>query len=280
MQMEWPMKYFHIPGRLALLTLLAVSVFFAGCAGRSAVPEPEEPLAYYQVRVQAADHWREIAIDVAEKIRSALLDRDDLLTKPVYVVPPPTRPFMAAFHQFLKTEMVSRAMQVSERRESDSLVLKYDVLAIAFDPSRMGFIRPSGASDHEIVVNVRMAYNNRYVRHLSYIHYINDDDWRQYTGSDARTSMMLAGEPEDMDGMSSFWSRYQSREPAFGYAVGGRTSAFGGATGYQGDYQGGYGAYPQSGGYAGGAGGVASGGAGGRYIDPNAPVTPFPKGKR
>jgi hypothetical protein len=40
----------------------------------------------------------------------------------------------------------------------------------------------SGASgsDHEIVVNVRMAHNNRYVLHRSYIRYINDADWPLY----------------------------------------------------------------------------------------------------
>ena len=200
--------------RLTILAVLAVAVFFAGCS-RSAVPEPEYPKAYYQVRVQAADHWREIAQDVADKIRLALHDRPDIGHMPIHVAMPPSRPFMAAFHQFLKTELVSRAMQVTEQREPGSLVLSYDVLAIAFDPSRMGRWRPSGASDHEIVVNARMAYNNRYVRHLSYIHYINDRDWRQYTGSEARDFLVLAGDMDEKDASAAFWKSYALRKPAF-----------------------------------------------------------------
>ena len=201
--------------KLTALAVLTLAVFFAGCTARSKVPEPEDPIAYYQLRAQAADHWREIAEDVAIKVQKALLERNDLIDKSIYVIPPPSRPFMAAFHQFLKTEMVSRGMQVSEQREIDTPVLKYDVLAIAFAPSRMGVKRPSGASDHEIVVNARFGYNNRYVRHLSYIRYINDDDWRLYTNTDARGIVMLAGDTTGYDGSLKFWQNYSERETAF-----------------------------------------------------------------
>lgn len=185
----------YIPARLVLLTMLALIVFLAGCT-RSHVPVPEKPVAYTQEKAQAADHWRDIAIDVAEKVRDALVERTDLTTKPVYVVAPNSRPFMLSFHQILKSELVSRAIQVSEQRESDTVQIEYDVLTVHHDSSRfdngiysvladMGIgigrlFSGSSASDNEIIVNVRMAYNNRYVVHRSYIRYINDADWALY----------------------------------------------------------------------------------------------------
>lgn len=192
----------YIKARLALLTMLALIVFLAGCS-RSHVPVPEKPVAYSQERVQAADHWRDIAVDVAEKIRDALVARDDLLTKPLYIAPPNSRPFMLAFHELLKTELVSRAIQVAQVREADSVLVDYDVTTVLHDSSRfsrgvyshiadMGvaignIFSGTGASDHEIVVNARMSYNNRYVTHLSYIRYINDEDWPLYISPDSMT---------------------------------------------------------------------------------------------
>ncbi|CAK7071301.1 MAG: hypothetical protein DELT_01900 [Desulfovibrio sp.] len=189
------MKIRYIPARLGLLTMLMLIVFLAGCT-RSHVPAPEKPVAYTQEKAQAADHWRGIAIDVADKMRDALVERTDLTTKPVYVVAPNSRPFMLAFHQLLKSELVSRAVQVSEEREDDCVQIEYDVITVPHDPSRfsngvysvladMGiglgrlFSGASG-SDNEIIVNVRMAYNNRYVVHRSYVRYINDADWALY----------------------------------------------------------------------------------------------------
>lgn len=175
--------------------MLALIVFFAGCT-RSHVPVPEKPVAYTQEKAQAVEHWRDIAVDVADKIRDALVVRDDLATKPVFVVPPNSRPFMLAFHQLVKSELVSRAVQISEQREADAVQVEYDVLTVLHDDSRFSggiyshladlgiglgrLFTGSSASDHEIVVNVRMAYNNRYVTHLSYIRYINDADWPLY----------------------------------------------------------------------------------------------------
>ena len=197
------MENFRQSGLLTLLTALALAVFLAGCA-KSTVPVPEKPKAYVQEKAQAMDHWREIAVNVAERVRHALLERGDIIEKPIYVQPPNSRPFMLSFHQLLKTEMVSRAMQVSETRERDTIRLDYDVITVFHDPSRfnegifsriadMGLLvsnvftgaSPS-ASHHEISVNVRMSYNNRYVLHLSYLRYINDADWPLYISPESQ----------------------------------------------------------------------------------------------
>lgn len=187
------MKLLRINGLLGILTALAVSVFLAGC-GTSQVPVPEYPKAYTQEIAQAADHWRDIASDVAERVRIALLERRDLLDKPLFVSAPNSRDFDLAFYQLLKTEMVSRAIQVSERAERGTITMDYTVQTVHHDPSRMTGPRYSGASDHEIVVNVRMAYNNRYVLHLSYIRYINDADWPLYISPES-TNPAVGGAP-------------------------------------------------------------------------------------
>lgn len=191
---------YFIKARLALLTMLALIVFLAGCS-RSHVPVPGKPTAFRQEKAQAVEHWRDIAVDVAERIRNALVERDDLLTKPLYITPPNSRPFMLAFHELLTTELVSRAIQVAQAREADSVLVEYDVTTVLFHSSRfnrgvyshlvdMGLaignvFSGAGGSDHEIVVNVRMSHNNRYVTHLSYIRYINDKDWPLYISPDS-----------------------------------------------------------------------------------------------
>jgi len=197
------MKNIRISGILALLTALALALIFAGCT-KSSVPVPKKPKAYEQEKSQAMDHWREIAVDVSKRVHHALMERNDLLDKPIYVQPPNSRPFMLSFHQLLRTEMVSRAMQVSESRERDTIRLEYDVITVFHNPSRFNegiFSRVAdmglgisnvftgsspSASNHEISVNVRMAYNNRYVLHLSYLRYINDADWPLYISPESQ----------------------------------------------------------------------------------------------
>lgn len=188
-----------IPARLAMLTMLMLIAFFAGCT-RSHVPVPEKPTAYSQEKMQAAEHWRDIAVDIADKIRDALVERSDLTMKPLYVAQPDSRPFMLAFHQLVKSELVSRAVQVSERLEQDTVLVEYDVLTVRHNsPPRtvyspiadLGgavagiFTGSASTSDNEVVVNVRMAHDNRYVVHRSFIRYINDADWAHYLNTES-----------------------------------------------------------------------------------------------
>lgn len=189
------MKKIYVGVRFALLAAAILPIFSTGCS-RSNVPVPEKPIAYTQEKVQAAGHWRDIAVDISEKIRDALVERTDLTLKPVYVAIPDGGSFMISFHQLLLSELVSRAIQVSETREPDAVLVEYDVITVRHDPSRFSggiyshladlgvgisrlFTGPSG-SDNEIIVNVRMAYDNRYVVHRSYVRYINDAEWKLY----------------------------------------------------------------------------------------------------
>ena len=189
------MKRYYRVFQLGILVMLAVSIFLAGCASTE-IPLAETPPLYAQQKVQAVDHWDNVANTVAMRIQKSLEDRPDLVNKPIYVVLPNSRPFSMAFHKLLLTRLVSKGMQVSEARESDSLVLDYDVQMILYESNRRDWL-PSlaamgigiadmvtggytSASEHEIIINSHIAYQNRYVMHLSSIHYINDDDWGLY----------------------------------------------------------------------------------------------------
>ncbi len=188
------MKRYSIFPSLGLLFMLALLILLGGCATN--IPVAKNPPLYAQEKLRAVDHWDNIADSVATRVQKSLLDRNDLISKPLYVRPPNDRPFIMAFYNLLRTRLVSKGMQVSEQCEPNSLVIEYNVQTVLFDSGRTGWF-PSLAgmgigvvnavtgkytttSDHEIIVNTRMVHNNRYVMHLSNIYYINDDDWPLY----------------------------------------------------------------------------------------------------
>lgn len=180
--------------RLLALMMLAMSVFLGGCA--PSIPLAANPPLYPQEKLQAADHWDNVANEVAMRIQKSLEDRPDLVNKPIYVQLPNSRPFSIAFYNLLKTRLVSKGMQVSDRPEMDSILLEYSVQTILYEGSRTDWLpslagmgigianafagQYSTTSDHEIIINASMVHNNRYVMHVSHIHYINDDDWALY----------------------------------------------------------------------------------------------------
>ncbi len=189
------MKRLRIYFGLGFVTLLSVSIFFAGCTS-TRIPVAERPPLYSQEKIQAVDHWDNIAIYVAERVQKTYEDRKDLVGRPIYIQPPNDRPFTKAFSSLLHTQLVSRGMQVSKEMEPDSVRLSYNLQLVNFDPSRTGWL-PSLAdvglgvvnmvtglytthSDQELIVNSSMVEGNRYAMHISKIYYINDDDWALY----------------------------------------------------------------------------------------------------
>lgn len=207
--------------QLGLALILAFSFFLAGCTS-TRVPVATRPPLYSQQKIVAVDHWDNIAIEVAERVRKVLLDRPDLIARPLYVRGPEGRAFTEVFTGLLHTELVSRGMQVSQTPEPGAVFLEYSVQLVNFDGSRTGFMpsvaslgigavnmvtgRYTTPSDREVVVTSRITHNNRYVMHLSNYYYINDDDWQLYLSNPS-----VSG--PDADGV---WSRYAKRRPAFG----------------------------------------------------------------
>lgn len=189
---------------IKFIFVIIISLIYAsllmGCGGASSTAEPAErgetaakrpspaPVAadhaaFLQLVEQAGEHWRDLAVEVAERVLKAYEDRPDLLERPIFIVQPNNRPFSVAFYNLLRTELVSRGLQVSYKQEERSTLLEYTVQTVPFDRSRMDYALKHGkakASDNEIIVNARMSYRNRFVMHASSIRYINEADIALY----------------------------------------------------------------------------------------------------
>lgn len=176
------MMNFKVGTRLSMLLALTLVAFLMGCNNKQAVPAGTAPTAYTQVKVQAAEHWRGMAVEVADRVLMAVEDRCDIQGRPIHIVHPNNRPFSVAFYNLLRTELVSRGMQVSYDREPGDVVLEYTVQTVPFSDSRFGTgdTHYAPPSDNEIIVNARLFYQNRFVLHCSAIRYINDADWALY----------------------------------------------------------------------------------------------------
>ncbi|ABB39196.1 hypothetical protein Dde_2399 [Oleidesulfovibrio alaskensis G20] len=203
-----------------VIILFFAAFMLAGCAAyRSQLPVAATYPATPQYKMQSAGHWQVLASDVADRIEKALGDRDDLLTVPLYLRSPGSRPFAVGFYRLLTSELVSRGLQVSLNREKDNVNVDYAMYVVHHSPR---YQRPpvgtftaiaagvsaarglesisewipaaigagiladlaSGAvarpSDNEVVISVSMSHNNRYVVHTSSVYYINDPDWELY----------------------------------------------------------------------------------------------------
>lgn len=188
---------FRLPALCAACFCAAFIV--AGCA------TPEKPVAqspplHAQDKLRAVDHWDNLADTVAIRVQKTLEDRPDLIARPLYVQPPNDRPFSIAFYNLLRTRLVTKGMQVSDKQESNSLVISTDVQMVQHDSG--GFWAPSLAgvgmglaglvtggygvpSRNEIVVNTSIINDNRYLMHLSQLAYIDDDEWAMYSSPES-----------------------------------------------------------------------------------------------
>lgn len=150
----------------------------------SPAPVPVNATSYAQITAQASEHWRDMAVYTASRVYKAYEDRSDLLERPIFIAQPNNRPFTVAFYHLLRTELVSRGLQVSNNKEPNSVILEYSVQTVPFDPSRFDNAKrydgEGTASDHEVIVNSRLFYRNRFVMHCSSIRYINDGDLPLY----------------------------------------------------------------------------------------------------
>ena len=174
--------------------MLMCGMFLAGCSGGK--PVASNPDLYRQERIMAVDHWDNIAETVAKRIFAIYEQRDDLISKPVYVRAPNGTPFSGAFTQQLKTRLVTKGMQVSERKEADSLVLDYDLQVVSHNPdtpnttslvTQLGIGianvfsgKYTSSTDTELIISSRISHYNRYVLHLTTVCYIPEEELQQY----------------------------------------------------------------------------------------------------
>lgn len=187
------MKRRHAITFFSLLALLALAGLLTACS--KSRPLATNPPLYEQDKLQAVDHWDNVANTVATRVQKSLEERRDLINKPIYVQPPNDRPFSMAFYNLLRTRLVSKGMQVSDKREADTLILSYNVQTVlheswaSWSPSLasmgIGVVNMvtgsyTSRSEHEIIINSELLYKNRYVMHLSTVCYIDDDEWPMY----------------------------------------------------------------------------------------------------
>jgi hypothetical protein len=183
------MKHSRINGIFGLLAILIISSLLLACSD-SLAPIATAHRVSYQPKVQAVEHWRSMANEVAERMLMAIEDRADLQGRPIFVVSPNNRPFTVAFYNLLRSELVSRGLQISYNREPESVMLEYTVQVVPFDSERFQMLMEnmrsmygeSGVipSNHDLVVNARMFFQNRFVMHTSAVRYISDLDLPLY----------------------------------------------------------------------------------------------------
>ncbi|MCG8529215.1 MAG: hypothetical protein MI749_00975 [Desulfovibrionales bacterium] len=148
--------------------------------------------------VDSVSDWRELATEVAEKVKKAITDREDLAEKPIYMRPANDRAFATGFFSMLHTELVSRGLQVVVEKEKDMLILSYAALpsarvgqqiavqqlagAAAEDTledktvfERFAGLFPNFEQDEErpLILSVGLSYNNRYVMHSSSVLHVD-----------------------------------------------------------------------------------------------------------
>jgi hypothetical protein len=192
------MKLSRINSLLALLAVLTCSFLLLACSENMA-PVAVGYNKSYQPKIQAVEHWRSLAGDVADRVLVAIEDRPDLREKPIFVSLPNNRAFSVAFYNLLRTELVSRGLQVAHNRETQGIVVEYAVQAVLFDSARFGAVMDSMGiyrdgdgitpSNNELIVNARMFFQNRFVLHVSAVRYINDADLPLYFDPQAADPM-------------------------------------------------------------------------------------------
>ncbi len=96
-----------------------------GCG--SAVPNATTFPLQTQRKMQAAKHWQILAEDVAEQVKKCIVERRDLMVKPVYVIPKDSTPFEEIFQEILISKLVGGGVLVVKAEKEEVLKLEYSV---------------------------------------------------------------------------------------------------------------------------------------------------------
>ncbi len=203
------------PVLMPVLILLLSALFLAGCASRASCDgapkgysRPIEPLYRNGRTIGQPLTWQPIASDVAASARKALEDRPDLMDKPIFIPPPNGRTFPMVFFNLLKTELVSRGLQVANFPEENNVDLNFSLYRVRNDGSTR---RP-----FDVVIVVRMLYNNRYVMHKSGVYFIPEDSRRLYATTDRGFigGNFAPGDPGQQEA-DELWQHYAMRSQVF-----------------------------------------------------------------
>ena len=123
---------------LALNVFIAVLFVIGGCYYRpsgpakpvtSQVPVPNAFRLSTQQKMQAIQHWKLLAVDVAGLIKKKVEDSYLETQIPIYVAPSGITPFEKAFHDLLLTGLVEIGMDVSNQ-PNGNLQLSFDIQVV------------------------------------------------------------------------------------------------------------------------------------------------------
>lgn len=199
------------PVLMPVLILLLSALFLAGCASRAAgdgapkgYRKPIEPLYNNGKTINRVRSWQPIASDVAASVRKALEDRPDLMDKPIFIPPPSAGPFSMVFFNLLKTELVSRGLQVANSPEANNVDLNFSLYRVRNDSSTR---RP-----FDVVIVARMLYHNRYVMYKSGVYFIPEEASRIFVTTDRGFvgGNFASGDPGQQE-VDSLWQHYAMR---------------------------------------------------------------------
>ncbi|MGF1529148.1 MAG: hypothetical protein ACFCBW_20545 [Candidatus Competibacterales bacterium] len=169
--------------RALVSTLLAAALGLAGCASQPPVPPPTVPTTGLQPKYIAAEHWRGFAADVATRLAAALGEAvPEGETLVVYLEPPRvSTTFSESFYDLLTTELMQQGFGVIITPGVSPLVISYDIRdAGPADYDVAGSPVALAAQDRDILINVSVTNDDRFVTRISEIFYINADTRGEY----------------------------------------------------------------------------------------------------
>ncbi len=92
----------------------------------SQVPVPTGFYLKTQQKLQAVQHWKSLASDVAEKIHNRLDKKNTILNKSIYVAPSGNTPFEQGFRKLLISQLVKEGLNVTPKNK-DQMLLSFEV---------------------------------------------------------------------------------------------------------------------------------------------------------
>jgi len=180
--------------KIALLLALA---FIAACAQ---VPKQSSYPTSYQEKMQASEHWRVLAADIAKRVKLAIdpsATENTRIKDKIFISDTDTTTFGKAMRSFLASELYNQGMVPSSNPQSPYLIRwkVQEVYHVADRTNHTGlFVKLLdgfqdallGKSDDykkphsEVIISYELLKNGDGILHGSQVYYVNDVDTGHY----------------------------------------------------------------------------------------------------
>nr|AGF93683.1 hypothetical protein FLSS-16_0024 [uncultured organism] len=182
----------------------------------SQVPVPTGFNLQTQQKIQAVQHWKILASEVAETIRNRMEEKITKLHKSIYVAPSGNTPFEQAFRDLLISQLIKQGLNVTHKN-GDHLLLSFEVetfkhhdrlkktsygtyMTLVPGMSINRFQDSVGAEkikgdprknmeagkyidelpQREVLITTSLMYKGEFLARDSSVFYINDKEWWHY----------------------------------------------------------------------------------------------------